>query len=108
MEIVLSLLLGIVSLICFLGGMNLLLKGAMKFLPKGIPTQVVMDNLVRFLSGIYFASGILFAYAAFNIFTLGLTIYILGIIVIFSGLDSLFSRLKVGSAGKFFDLSSPT
>ena len=45
MEIVLSLLLGIVSLICFLGGMNLLLKGAMKFLPKGIPTQVVASKL---------------------------------------------------------------
>ena len=72
----------------------------MKFLSKGIPTQVVMNNLVRFLSGNYFASGFLFVYAAFNIFGLGLTIYILGIIVIFPGLGRLFSRVKVGTAGK--------
>lgn len=103
MEIVLITLLGIVSLICFLGGMNVLLKGAKKFLPKETPTQPVLDNLVRFLGGIYFASGFLFVYAAFCTSTLGLTIYILGIIVIFSGLGRLFSRVKVGSAGNYFD-----
>ncbi len=103
MEIALRILLGIVSLICFLGGMNLILKGAMKFLQEGTPKQLVLDNLVRFLSGIYFASGFLFGYAAFNTSTLGLIIYILGATVIFSGLGRLFSRVKVGSAGKYFD-----
>lgn len=103
MEIALSIFLGIVALICFLGGMNVILKGAMRFLPKETPTQLVLDNLVRFLGGVYFASGFLFAYAAFNTLTLGLTIYILGIIVIFSGLGRLYSRVKVGCAGKYFD-----
>lgn len=104
METTLSIILGIVALICLLGGINVILKGAMKFLPKETPTQLVLDNLVRFLGGIYFASGFLFAYAAFNTLTFGLTIYILGVIVIFSGLGRLYSRIKVGSAGKYFDM----
>ncbi len=103
METALSIFLGLISLICFSGGMNVMLKGAMKFLPKETPTQLVLDNLVRFLGGIYFGSGFLFAYAAFSTLSLGLTIYILGIIVIFSGLGRLFSRVNVGSAGKYFD-----
>lgn len=103
MEIVLRILLGIVALICFLGGINLLIKGAMKFLPKEMPPQLILDNLVRFLAGIYFASGFLFAYATFYTSTLGAMIYIFGITVIFSGLGRAYSRFKVGSAGKYFD-----
>ena len=103
MEIALRIILGIVALICFLGGINVLFKGAMKFLPNETPPQLVLDNLVRFLGGIYFASGFLFTYAACSTLPLGLTIYILGIITIFSGLGRLFSRVKLGSAGKYFD-----
>lgn len=103
MEIVLRILLGIVALICFLGGINLLIKGAMKFLPKEMPPQLILDNLVRFLAGIYFASGFLFAYATFYTSALGAIIYIFGITVIFSGLGRAYSRFKVGSAGKYFD-----
>ncbi|HLW33255.1 MAG TPA: DUF4345 family protein [Aequorivita sp.] len=103
MEIALRVLLGIVALICFLGGINLLLKGAMKFLPKEMPPQLVLDNLVRFLAGIYFASGFLFSYAALYTSALGTMIYIFGITVIFSGLGRVYSRYKVGSAGKYFD-----
>lgn len=103
MEIVLRILLGIVALICFLGGINLLIKGAMKFLPKEMPPQLILDNLVRFLAGIYFASGFLFAYATFYTSALGAMIYIFGITVIFSGLGRAYSRFKVGSAGKYFD-----
>ena len=103
MEIALQVLLEMVALICFLGGLNLLLKGAMKFLPKEMPPQLVLDNLVRFLAGIYFASGFLFSYAAFYTSALGAMIYIFGITVIFSGLGRVYSRYKVGSAGKYFD-----
>lgn len=104
MEITLRILLGVVAVICFLGGMNLLLKGAMKFLPKDTPPQLVLDNLVRFLAGIYFASGFLFTYAAIYTSVLGPMIYIFGVTVIFSGLGRAYSRLKIGSAGKYFDL----
>ena len=103
MEISLRILLGIVAAICFLGGINLLLKGAMKFLPKDTPPQLVLDNLVRFLAGIYFASGFLFTYATINTSALGTMIYIFGITVIFSGLGRAYSRFKIGSAGKYFD-----
>jgi len=102
--IVNSILIGLVALIGFLGGMNLMLKGAMKFLPKETPPQPILDNLVRFLSGIYFGAGFLFAYAAFNVGTLGDVVYFLGLIVLFSGLGRLFSRIKIGSAGQYFDI----
>jgi hypothetical protein len=103
MLLTLSVLLGLVALICFLGGMNIMLKGAMGYLPKETPPQLILDDLVRFLSGIYIGSGFLFAYAAFNAGTLGNIIYCLGLAVIFSGLGRLYSRYKVGSAGKYFD-----
>lgn len=103
MEISLQILLGLVALICFLGGSNLLLKGAMSFLPKETQPQLVLDDLFRFLSGIYFASGFLFAYAVFHLSTLGNMIYFLGLAVICSGLGRFYSRVKLGSAGKYFD-----
>lgn len=93
-----SILLGIVALICFLGGMNVMLKGAMKFLPADTPPQLVLDNLVRFLGGIYLSAGFLFAYASFNTGKLGDLIYFLGLMVVLSGLGRVYSRYKLGSA----------
>lgn len=103
MELTLEIVLGIIALICFLGGANVLIKGAMYFLPKGTPTQLILDDLVRFLGGIYFSMGFLFVYAALNVSTIGNLPYFLGIIVVFSGLGRLYSRIKVGSAGRYFD-----
>lgn len=104
MDLTLSILLGLVSLICFLGGLNVMIKGAMPFLPKETPIQRVLDNLVRFLSGIYFASGFLLVYAAFNLSDIGRIPYFLGIMVAFSGLGRLYSRFKAGTAGTYFDI----
>lgn len=103
MELTLKILLGIVTLICFLGGMNLLIKGATYFLPKNIEPQLILDNLVRFLSGIYFSLGFLVAWVLFHFQQERDLIYFIGIVVIFSGLGRLYSRMKVGSAGKYFD-----
>ena len=103
MELFLQILLGIVSLICLLGGLNLLLKGANSFLPKTITDQRILDNLFRFLSGIYFGLGILMTWVVFNFHVINDLIYFIGIVVIFSGLGRLYSRIKVGSAGKYFD-----
>jgi hypothetical protein len=102
MELTLKILLGIVALICLLGGMNLLLKGANSFLPKNMPPQRILDDLFRFLSGIYFGLGFLVAWIIFNIQYETSLLYFIGIVVIFSGLGRLFSRVKVGSAGKYF------
>lgn len=98
-----TILLGIVALICFAGGVNILLKGAAHFLPKDIPPQLVLDDLVRFLGGIYFSAGFLFAYTAFHVEEVGNITYFLGLMVVFSGLGRLYSTYKVGSAGRYFD-----
>lgn len=103
MEILLPILLGLVAIICLLGGANILIKGASYFLPKEVSTPVVLDNLLRFLSGIYFSAGFLFIYALFTINSMGNVLYFLGLLVVFSGLGRFYSRLKVGSAGKYFD-----
>ena len=103
MELTLKILLGIVALVCLLGGMNLLLKGANSFLPKNIPPQRILDDLFRFLSGIYFGLGFLMAWVFFHIQYENGLIYFIGIVVIFSGIGRLYSRIKVGSAGKYFD-----
>ena len=103
MELTLQVLLSIVTLICLAGGMNLLLKGANYFLPENISPQLILDNLVRFLSGIYFGLGFLIAWVVFHIQYETDLIYFIGIVVIFSGLGRLYSRVKVGSAGKYLD-----
>ncbi|WP_248928013.1 DUF4345 domain-containing protein [Paenibacillus hamazuiensis] len=103
MELTLRIFLGLVALICRAGGLNLLTKGAGYFLPNTTPPQRVLDNLVRFLSGIYFGLGFLMAWTVFRFHELTDLIYFIGIVVICSGLGRLYSRIKVGSAGKYFD-----
>jgi hypothetical protein len=102
MELVLRILLGIVTLICFLGGMNLLIKGAGSFLTGG-PSPPALDNLMRFLSGMYFGFGFLMAWVVFNLSMVADLVYFIGLVVVFAGLGRLYSRIKVGSAGKYFD-----
>lgn len=103
MEIVLQILLGLVALICILGGLNLLIKGSTSFLPEATQALPVLDDLFRFLSGIYFGLGFLMAWVVFNFHEVNDLIYFIGIVVIFSGLGRLYSRIKVGPAGKYFD-----
>ena len=103
MEFVLRILLGLVALICFLGGANLLIKGTASFLPETTPPQPVLDNLFRFLSGIYFSLGFLMSWVVMHFHDVKDLIYFIGIVVIFSGLGRFYSRSKLGSAGKYFD-----
>jgi len=103
MELTLKILLGLVTMICFLGGMNLLIKGAHSFLPESSRPQPVLDNLFRFLSGIYFGLGFLMAWVLLHVGDESDLIYFIGIVVIFSGLGRLYSRMRVGSAGNYFD-----
>lgn len=92
------------TLICLLGGTNLLLKGANSFLPANLEPQRILDNLVRFLSGIYFSLGFLVAWVIYDFDHQAELLYFLGLVVVFSGLGRLYSRMKVGSAGKYFDV----
>jgi hypothetical protein len=79
------------------------MKGAHYFLPKEILPQRILDNLVRFLSGIYFSMSFLLAWGVFHIHEINDVVYFLGLPIVFSGLGRLYSRIKVGSAGKYFD-----
>lgn len=102
MELTLQILLGIVSLICLSGGLNLLIKGAGSFLPETTPPPI-LDNLFRFLSGIYFGLGFLMTWVVFHLHQTNELNYFIGIVVICSGLGRLYSRMKVGSGGKYLD-----
>ncbi|HTO15105.1 MAG TPA: DUF4345 domain-containing protein [Edaphocola sp.] len=104
MELALRILFGIIALICFLGGTNIMIKGAIAFLPKETAPQLILDNLIRFLAGIYISFGFLLVYAVFNVEHLGNIVYFLGIIVGCSGLGRGYSRYKIGSAGRYFDI----
>jgi hypothetical protein len=79
------------------------MKGAGSFLPETTPTPPVLDNLFRFLSGIYFGLGFLMMWVVFNLHEINDLIYFIGIVVIFSGLGRLYSRIKVGSGGKYLN-----
>lgn len=103
MELALQILMGLIAMICFLDGANILIKGTAHFLPEETPVQYVLDNLLRFLSGIYFGFGFLIAWSVFHISQIHELIYFFGIIVIFSGIGRLYSLLKVGSAGRYFN-----
>ncbi len=103
MQLAIQIILILVALICFLGGANLLVKGAHAFLPTGTPPQRVLDDLFRFLSGIYFGLGFLLAWVAYDLHDEHELIYFIGIVIMCSGLGRLYSRMRVGSAGKYFD-----
>lgn len=103
MELALQILLGAVTLICFAGGLNLLIKGTGSFLPATVGPQPVLDNLFRFTSGIYFGLGFLMAWVVFHLHEIQDLIYYIGIVVIFSGLGRLYSRIRVGAAGTYYD-----
>lgn len=103
MELSLQILLGITAIICFLGGLNLLIKGAYYFLPREMLPQRILDNLIRFLSGIYFSMSFLLAWSVVHIQEINDVVSFLGLPILFSGLGRLYSKIKVGSAGNYFD-----
>lgn len=103
MEMTLTILLGLLTLICLAGGLNLLIKGTGSFLPSSTPPQPILDNLFRFVSGIYFGLGFLMAWVVTHVSEFTELIYFIGVVVICSGLGRLYSRIKVGPAGKYFD-----
>ena len=101
MVLALQIIIGLVAAICFLGGLNLLNKGAMAFLPKDHPPAQELDNLFRFTSGIYFGMSFLLAWIVISIDQRQTLLYFLGIIVAFAGLGRAWSMVKVGSAGNY-------
>lgn len=103
MELALKIILGLVTIICFLGGINLMTKGTKFYLPATLPLQPRLDNLFRFLSGIYLGLGFLMLWVTIHSGEVGDLLYFIGITVLFSGLGRLYSRIKVGSPGTYYD-----
>jgi hypothetical protein len=101
MAIALQIVLGLIAAICFLGGLNLLNKGAMAFLPKDHAPARELDNLFRFTSGIYFSMGFLLTWVLTTIGQHHALLYFLGINVVFAGLGRAWSMLRVGPAGSY-------
>jgi len=101
MTIAIQIALGLVATICLLGGLNLLNKGAMAFLPEGHAPARELDNLFRFTSGIYFSMGFLLTWALITIDQHHTLPYFLGLSVLFAGLGRAWSVAKVGSAGSY-------
>ena len=103
MELLLKIILSAVTTICFLGGINLMTKGTKAFLPDTLPLQPRLDNLFRFLSGIYLGLGFLMLWVTIHSDQVGNLLYFIGITVLFSGLGRFYSRIKVGSPGSYYD-----
>ncbi|MFZ1800445.1 MAG: DUF4345 domain-containing protein [Chitinophagaceae bacterium] len=101
MQLIMQIILGILTFICIAGGLNLLIKGTTSFLPGNTPPQPVLDNLFRFMSGIYFGLGFMMAWVAFHIDSAGNLLYFIGFVVMCSGLGRLYSRIKMGSSNNY-------
>src|SRR5262245_53768094 len=101
MTTALQVVLGLIALICFLGGLNLLNKGAMRFLPEDHAPARQLDNLFRFTSGIYFGMGFLVTWVVITIDQHTTLAYFLGLVVLFAGLGRTWSVMRVGSAGNY-------
>jgi len=103
MELILQIVLGIISLICLGIGLNLLIKGAKHFSPESV-LHPKLDNVFRFLSGMFFSFGFLLIWIVFHIHEIQEQVYFIGMVVAFAGLGRLYSMVKVGSAGKYQDI----
>jgi hypothetical protein len=101
MELALQILLSMISLICFIVGTNLLIKGVSSFLPATTPPQPVLDNPFRFLSAMFLSFGFLLIWLVIHIHEIQDLIYFVGVVALFAGLGRLYSRIKVGSAGTY-------
>lgn len=103
MEIALQILLGIVAFICMTGGINLFIKGVGYFLPENTDPQTKLDNVFRFLSGMYFSFGFILIWIILHIETTTHLIYLIGVVVLCAALGRLYSSIKLGSAGENLD-----
>ena len=104
MEVVLQILFGVVALICLTVGGNLSIKGIRALVPENTAPQPKLDNTFRFLSGMFFSFAFLLIWMIFNIKSTTEIIYLVGVVVACAGLGRLYSRIQVGSAGKYYDV----
>ena len=79
----------LVAAICLFGGTLQMTLGQPDTTPR-------LDNVHRFLAGVYLGAGVLALWAAWTIGQHGTLIYILALMVLLSGVGRLVSMAKVG------------
>lgn len=103
MEIVLSVLLGLVCFGCLLEGIDLMIRGTETFLPEILPHQPQLDVVFRSLCGLYFGAGLLVLWAVLHVKEAGSLVYFVGAFVVLSGLGRFYSRCQVGKSSSYYD-----
>ncbi|HUX25359.1 MAG TPA: DUF4345 family protein [Burkholderiales bacterium] len=88
-QLVVQVCLFIVSAIAILGGSLQMYLGQPKTEPR-------LDNVHRFMAGVYLSTGIICFWAAFTIRQQGVLVYLLALGVLLAGLGRLLSISKVG------------
>jgi Domain of unknown function (DUF4345) len=88
-QLVVRVCLYLVSAIAILGGSLQMYLGQPKTEPR-------LDNVHRFMAGVYLSTGIICFWAAFTIRQQGVLVYLLALGVLLAGLGRLLSISKVG------------
>lgn len=95
-EIPLSLSQHIVQVWLFLVSGIAILGGSLQLYLGQPQTEPRLDNVHRFMAGVYLSTGIICLWAAVTIRQQGTLIYLLALGVLFAGVGRLFSIAKVG------------
>lgn len=103
MELILQILLGLVAFVCISVGAKQMIKGTGAFLTERLPLSPELDNTFRFLNGMFIGFGVLMIWALVNLYRIHELIYYIGIVIVLAGFGRVFSKINVGSAGKYFD-----
>lgn len=88
-QLIVQVCLFVVSAIAILGGSLQMYLGQPKTEPR-------LDNVHRFMAGVYLSTGIICFWAAFTIRQQGVLVYLLALGVLLAGLGRLLSISKVG------------
>lgn len=86
----------VVQVILYLIGAIALIGGTVQFFLGEPETTARLDNVHRFLAGIYFGCGLIFAWAAYTVRQQGTLVYLLGTGVFLAGCGRLLSISIVG------------
>ncbi len=73
-----------------------MLGGALQMVLGQPDTSPRLDNVHRFMAGVYFSTGVIAAWAGFTIRQQGMLVYLLALGVLLAGIGRLVSIAKVG------------
>ena len=86
----------VVQVCLYLFGAIALLGGTLQFVLGQPHTEPRLDNVHRFMAGIYFGCGLICFWAAYTVATQGTLVYLLALGVFIAGLGRVLSIARVG------------